>query len=151
MDRRVVVDIDMELMDGAVKPVYQTVGAAGADVCAYLPKDGEIHIMPGGRRLVSTGIKVAIPRGYEIQVRPRSGLALKKGLTVLNAPGTIDSDYRGEVGVILHNASDEPMWIYHGDRIAQFVVAKVPIGIYNVKDSLSETSRGEGGYGSTGG
>jgi dUTP pyrophosphatase len=132
-------------------PVYATPGAAGADICAVLD-DGAPYISldPGARTLVMTGLEVEIPEGFEIQVRPRSGLAFKSGVTVLNSPGTIDSDYRGELGVILYNADCEDFIIKPGDRIAQIVVAPVVQAGFEWTEELSETERGAGGFGSTG-
>nr|WP_170540621.1 dUTP diphosphatase [Ruegeria arenilitoris] len=131
-------------------PSYETAGAAGADVRANLPDRGSITLQPGERALVPTGLRVEIPDGYEIQVRPRSGLALKHGITLPNAPGTIDSDYRGPLGVIVLNASQEAFEIGHGDRIAQLVVAPVIQARFEMADSLQESQRGSGGFGSTG-
>jgi len=133
-------------------PVYQTAGAAGADVRANFAPDARdgVTIAPGGRALVPTGIRIAIPEGFEVQVRPRSGLALKQGITIPNSPGTIDSDYRGPVGVILMNAGDAPVHIAHGDRIAQLVVAPVVRAAFGEVAALDETARGAGGFGSTG-
>ena len=141
--------IRVRVEKGAVLPRYATEGAAGADVRACLP-DGPVVIRSGEAKLIPTGIAVEIPEGFEIQVRPRSGLALKKGITVLNTPGTIDSDYRGQVGVVLINHSKNDFTVNHGERIAQFVFAKVEAVRYEVVGSLSETERGSGGYGSTG-
>lgn len=135
--------------DGAKMPVYQTEGSAGADVCAKLDKD--IILACGEHVLVPTGLSFEIPAGYEIQVRPRSGLAAKFGVTVLNAPGTIDSDYRGEVKVILINHGKDDFVIHNGDRIAQLVIASVIQAKFEPVDSISETERGVGGFGSTGG
>lgn len=132
-------------------PQYETLGAAGLDVRAFIPES--ITIAPGHRVLIPTGLYVEIPVGYEIQVRPRSGLALKKGITVLNTPGTIDSDYRNGIGVIIINLSDEDFEINPGDRIAQLVLNEVPqINwiLVGSKDDLSSTDRGLGGFGSTG-
>jgi len=132
-------------------PQYETLGAAGLDVRAFIPES--ITIAPGHRVLIPTGLYVEIPVGYEIQVRPRSGLAFKKGITVLNTPGTIDSDYRNGIGVILINLSDEDFEINPGDRIAQLVLNEVPqINwiLVESKDDLSSTDRGLGGFGSTG-
>ena len=109
-----------------------------------------VTINPGERKLIPTGLRIALPQGYEAQVRPRSGLALKHGVTVLNSPGTIDADYRGEVGVILINLGQDPFEIKHGDRIAQMVVAPYARVSWNPVDSLDETQRGEGGFGHTG-
>lgn len=131
-------------------PSYETAGAAGADVRANLPDRGSITLQPGERALVPTGLRVEIPDGYEIQVRPRSGLALKHGITLPNAPGTIDSDYRGPLGVIVLNAGQEAFEIGHGDRIAQLVVAPVIQARFEMADILQESQRGSGGFGSTG-
>lgn len=140
--------IPCTLAQGAILPSYQTAGAAGADVCACLSQP--IVLEPGARAMVPTGLSFEIPYGYEIQVRPRSGLAAKNGVTVLNSPGTIDSDYRGEVKVILINLGSEPFAIAHGDRIAQLIVAPVEQAQFHVVESLSSTQRGQGGFGSTG-
>lgn len=132
-------------------PAYETDGAAGMDLRAALT-DGTLTLdARGGRALVPTGIAIALPAGYEAQVRPRSGMALKHGVTVLNTPGTVDADYRGEVGVILINHGAAPFLISHGDRIAQMVVAKVARGNWQERDTLADTQRGAGGFGSTGG
>lgn len=132
-------------------PSYETVDAAGADVRASLGKGEEMRISPGQRVLVPTGLAMEIPRGFEIQVRPRSGLSLKTGLLVVNAPGTIDADYRGEVKVILGNFGEREEIISHGDRVAQLVLAPVTQADYCVTDEeLEKTQRGEGGFGSTG-
>ncbi|EAR50932.1 deoxyuridine 5'-triphosphate nucleotidohydrolase [Oceanicola granulosus HTCC2516] len=133
-------------------PAYQTAGAAGADVCANFPEAGRagIWLAPGARALVPTGLAMEIPEGFEVQVRPRSGLALKHGVTVANAPGTIDSDYRGPLGVILLNAGDAPFHVGHGDRIAQLVVAPVVQARFEA-GALGQSARGAGGFGSTGG
>lgn len=127
-------------------PAHATAGAAGADIVSA----EDTTIQPGGIHAVATGIALAIPEGYEGQVRPRSGLALKHGVTVLNAPGTIDADYRGEVKVILINLGQEPFTITRGERIAQMVIAPVTQGDWEVVGTLSETARGAGGFGSTG-
>lgn len=129
-------------------PAYATELSAGMDLRANI--DEPIVLKPMERRLVSTGLHIALPVGYEAQVRPRSGLALKKGITVLNAPGTVDADYRGEVGVILINLSDEPFTIEDGERIAQMVIARHEHAEFVPVDVLDETERGEGGYGHTG-
>jgi len=129
-------------------PKYETPLSAGMDIRANI--DTEVELKPMERKLIPTGIFMEIPEGYECQVRPRSGLALKKGITVLNSPGTIDADYRGEVGVILINLSAENVVIEPAERIAQLVFAKVEQANWNVTDNLSETSRGTGGFGSTG-
>jgi dUTP pyrophosphatase len=132
-------------------PIYETSGAAGADLRADLMGGDRIVIAPGGRALVQTGLRVAVAPGYELQVRPRSGLALRHGVTVLNAPGTVDCDYRGPLGVILVNHGEEPFEIAHGMRIAQAVVAPVLRGRWQAAAApLSETARGTGGFGSTG-
>ena len=131
-------------------PSYETVGAAGADVRANLPDRTSITLQPGERVLVPTGLRIEIPDGYEVQVRPRSGLALKHGITLPNAPGTIDSDYRGPLGVIVLNAGRQEFEIAHGDRIAQLVVAPVVQARFEVVDNLQLTERGAGGFGSTG-
>ncbi|TMV10165.1 dUTP diphosphatase [Ruegeria sediminis] len=131
-------------------PSYETDGAAGADVRANLPDRGSILLEPGQRALIPTGLRIEIPAGYEVQVRPRSGLALKHGITLPNAPGTIDSDYRGPLGVIVLNAGQETFEIAHGDRIAQLVVAPVLQADFQLTEGLSDTARGAGGFGSTG-
>ena len=134
--------------DGVAVPSYETSGAAGADVRAFL---NEPVVIPVGKRaVIPTGLFFAIPEGFEIQVRPRSGLAAKNGVTVLNTPGTIDSDYRGEVKVILINLGDADVTVNNGDRIAQLIVAPVTQGIFVKTDKLDETERGAGGFGSTG-
>ena len=129
-------------------PKYETDASAGLDIRAHL--DEPFTLQPGERTLVKTGLFMEIPVGYEAQVRPRSGLALKKGITVLNSPGTIDADYRGEVGVILVNLSKNPFVIEDGDRIAQLVFAKVEQASWINTEELSSTERVEGGFGSTG-
>lgn len=134
--------------NGARTPEYKTSGAAGADVCAFL--DSPITLDAHASAVIPTGLFFEIPEGFEIQVRPRSGLAAKNGVTVLNAPGTIDSDYRGELCVILINHSNIPFTINNGDRIAQIVVASVVQANFVASENLSETSRGAGGFGSTG-
>ena len=134
-------------------PTYETLGAAGADLRANLPKDHRdagIEISPGGRALVPTGLRLEIPMGYEVQVRARSGLALKHGITLANAIGTIDSDYRGDLGVILWNGGADVFRVTHGMRIAQMVVAPVVQATFAIVDALDETDRGTGGFGSTG-
>ena len=128
-------------------PSYATAGAAGMDVLAA----EDVTIAPGARHAVATGLALAIPAGYEIQVRPRSGLALKHGITVPNTPGTIDSDYRGELKVILINHGTEPFAIARGDRVAQLVLAPVVLAAWDEVTELDETGRGAGGFGSTGG
>ena len=134
--------------EGALLPEYGTDGAAGADIHAFIPHPIVLH--PSERVLIPTGLKMEIPPSYEVQIRPRSGLALKHGITVLNAPGTIDSDYRGEVKVILINLSSEDFIIHSGDRIAQMVVHEVKRLPFERVSGLSSTDRGEGGFGSTG-
>ena len=134
--------------EGAALPEYQTKDSAGADIRAFLSEP--VVIPAGGRSLVPTGLSFEIPSGYEVQVRPRSGLAIKNGITCLNAPGTIDADYRGEVKVILYNAGDQPFAVSNGDRIAQIVVAPVTVGVFEQVSELSSTERGSGGFGSTG-
>lgn len=152
-------------------PKYETEGAAAMDLLAWLqpPKSNvikykgyqfhvvlrqndniEITLYPGGRVLIPTGIHVAIPHGYELQIRPRSGLALKQGISIVNSPGTIDSDYRGDVGIILINHGEEQVVINNGDRIAQAVLSKVEEVEWDTVDVLPETTRGEGGFGHTG-
>lgn len=140
--------ISCTVADGAVLPEYKTAGASGADVCALL--DEPVTLAPMQRALIPTGLSFAIPAGYEVQVRPRSGLAAKNGITCLNAPGTIDSDYRGEVKVILINLGQEPFTVRNGDRIAQLVVAPVTTGDFRAVTELDVTARGNGGFGSTG-
>lgn len=135
---------------GLPLPSYETVGAAGADLRANFPDRAAVTLEPGARRLIPTGLAVEVPEGYELQVRPRSGLALKQGITVLNTPGTVDSDYRGPLGVILINLSDGPVSVAHGDRVAQAVIAPVVQATFALSDRLSETERGSGGFGSTG-
>lgn len=130
-------------------PAYATPGSAGMDIRANLP-DAEIVLLPGKRALIPTGIFMALPQGMECQVRPRSGLALKHGVTVLNTPGTIDSDYRGEVGVILINLGEEPFVVRHSERIAQLVFALHEQVILEESASLDDTERGTGGFGHSG-
>lgn len=129
-------------------PEYATEQSAGLDLRANLTAD--VTLQPLERRLIPTGLRIALPKGYEAQVRPRSGLALKHGITLLNTPGTIDADYRGEIGVIMVNLSNVPFKITHGDRIAQLVIARFEHAEWNAVESLDETSRGEGGFGHTG-
>lgn len=131
-------------------PFYASAGAAGADLRANFADQGEVVLQAGGRVLVPTGLRIAIPEGFEVQLRPRSGLALKHGITLANSPGTIDSDYRGPLGVIVMNAGTEAFVISHGMRIAQMVVAPVVRGRFDLVQALSETARGVGGFGSTG-
>ena len=136
---------------GLELPAYATALAAGADLLAAVPEAAPILIPPGGRALVPTGLKIALPEGHEAQIRPRSGLALRHGITVLNAPGTIDADYRGEVGVVLHNAGASLFTVNRGDRIAQLVVAPVARVTWQPgKVAADSSGRGAGGFGSTG-
>jgi dUTP pyrophosphatase len=134
--------------EGLPLPRYMSAGAAACDLLAAV-RD-EVVLVPGGRTLVSAGFSMALPEGYEAQVRPRSGLALQHGVTLLNSPGTIDSDYRGPVAVVLVNHGDEPFRIRRGDRIAQMVIAPVQRARFVQRESLSATERGDGGFGSTG-
>ena len=131
-------------------PAYQSAGAAGMDLCAAVSQDAPMTLAPGERVLIPTGFAAAIPQGYEGQVRPRSGNVLNRGLTCLNAPGTVDCDYRGEIGVILVNLGQEPQTISRGDRIAQLVIAPVVTASVLETDVLDGTDRGGGGFGSTG-
>ena len=136
--------------EGLALPAYETSGSAGMDLRAAVPDDAPVTLAPGARALVPTGLKIALQQGYEAQVRPRSGLALKHGITCLNSPGTIDSDYRGEVGVILINHGQEPFVIRRGERIAQLVIARHEQAAMTVVEALDDTARGTGGFGSTG-
>ena len=129
-------------------PSYETIASAGMDIRANVVEPSTLK--PLQRAIVKTGLFIELPMGYEAQVRPRSGLAAKKGITVLNSPGTIDADYRGEIGVILVNLSNEDFTIENGERIAQLVIAKHERAVFEVVENLSETERGEGGFGSTG-
>lgn len=131
-------------------PAYETAGAAGADLRANLVDRGTVTLAPGARALVPTGLRIEIPAGYEAQIRPRSGLALKHGITLPNSPGTIDSDYRGPLGVILMNAGGEVFAIAHGDRIAQIVIAPVVQADFTLAQDLDSSERGSDGFGSTG-
>jgi dUTP pyrophosphatase len=134
-------------------PAYETAGAAGADLRANLALDDRaagITLSPGARALIPTGLSLAIPLGFEVQIRPRSGLALKHGITLANAPGTIDSDYRGPLGVILINLGTEAFTVNHGERIAQMVLAPVTQAAFRMVAALDQTARGGGGFGSTG-
>ena len=131
-------------------PSYASAGAAGADLRANFSDRVELVLAAGARALVPTGLRFAIPEGFEVQIRPRSGLALKHGITLPNAPGTIDSDYRGALGVIVLNAGRDSFTIAHGDRIAQMILAPVVRADFELVEQLSETARGEGGFGSTG-
>ncbi|HEY5258249.1 MAG TPA: dUTP diphosphatase [Candidatus Baltobacteraceae bacterium] len=134
--------------EGLPVPCYMSALAAGADLCAAVADD--LTLSPGERAMVPTGFSIAVPPGYEAQVRPRSGLALRHGVTVLNSPGTIDADYRGPVNVILANLGDEPFSISRGDRIAQLLIAPVSRANFELVDALPESARGDGGFGSTG-
>jgi len=134
--------------EGLDLPFYATTHAAGADLRAAI--DDDITLQPGERRLIKTGFAMALPDNYEAQIRPRSGLALKQGITILNSPGTIDADYRGEVGVILINHGDTDFTISRGDRIAQMIIAPFVQADFSVATSLDETDRGTGGFGSSG-
>ncbi|MEM9421873.1 MAG: dUTP diphosphatase [Pseudomonadota bacterium] len=136
--------------EGLPLPAYQTEGAAGADLRAALLDAAPVVLVPGEKAMIPTGIKMAIPEGFEVQIRPRSGLAAKFGVTCLNTPGTIDWDYRGEIHVILINHGKEPFTVTRGERIAQMIVAPVVQAQFEVVDSLPDTNRGEGGFGSTG-
>lgn len=143
-----VIEVPMLLKDGALAPYYATAGAAGADLSASLATP--LTLEPGKSGLVPTGLLLALPMGYEAQVRPRSGLALRHGITVLNTPGTIDADYRGEVGVILINHGNTPFMIEPGMRIAQLVIQRVVIATFKEAKELPATERGAGGYSHTG-
>ncbi len=131
-------------------PAYETAGSAGMDLRAAVPEDAPMTLEPGQRALVPTGLKIALEQGWEAQIRPRSGLALKHGISAPNTPGTIDSDYRGEVGVILINLGQEPFVIRRGERIAQMVIAAVAQATVVEVATLDDTARGAGGFGSTG-
>lgn len=134
-------------------PTYETEGSAGADLRANLAESSRVQglfLPPSGRILVPTGLRVEIPEGFEVQIRPRSGLALKHGISLPNTPGTIDSDYRGPLGVILINLGSEAFTVGHGDRIAQMIVAPVVQARFELAEGLSNTTRGSGGFGSTG-
>jgi dUTP pyrophosphatase len=136
--------------EGLPLPAYETALAAGMDLRAAVDEAAPLTLAPGARAAVPTGLAMALPAGFEAQVRPRSGLALKAGITCLNTPGTIDADYRGELKVILVNLGSEPFVIRRGERIAQMVIAPVVQASWTEVDSLDETARGEGGFGSTG-
>lgn len=141
-------EVPLTIKDESFLPAYGTEHASGADVRAYIETD--LAILPGESALIPTGIHFAIPEGYEIQVRPRSGLALKHQITVLNSPGTIDADYRGELGIILINHGKKPFIVTRGMRLAQIVLAQVVKAEFLIQGSLEATSRGEGGFGHTG-
>ena len=136
--------------DGLELPAYGTAGSAGMDLRAAVPEGAPVTLAPGQRALIPTGLAIAVPEGHEAQVRPRSGLAIKHGVTCLNTPGTIDSDYRGEVQVILINHGQEPFVVRRGERIAQMVIAAYARLEWEEVDSLDDTARGAGGFGSTG-
>ena len=136
--------------EGLPLPAYETTGSAGMDLRAAVADEAPLTLQPGARALIPTGLKIALEPGFEAQVRPRSGLALKHGVTCLNSPGTIDSDYRGEVGVILVNHGQEPFVVRRGERIAQMVIARHEQAAMIEVGSLDETARGAGGFGSTG-
>jgi dUTP pyrophosphatase len=136
--------------EGLALPAYQSAHAAGLDLLAAVPEEAPLILTPGQRALVPTGLSIALPPGYEAQIRPRSGLASKHGITVLNAPGTVDADYRGEVAVLLINHGEAPFAIRRGERIAQMVIAAVARAELVPAPSLSATERGSGGFGSTG-
>jgi dUTP pyrophosphatase len=147
------IEIDVHQLphgEGLALPAYQTAHAAGLDLLAAVPADAPLILEPGKHAMVPTGLTIALPAGYEAQVRPRSGLAAKHGVTVLNAPGTVDADYRGEIAVLLINHGGEPFTIRRGERIAQMVIAPVVQAQLNPVTSLSTTDRGGGGFGSTG-
>ena len=137
--------------EGLPLPAYETTGSAGMDLRAAVPEGEPVTLRPGSRAMVPTGLCIALPEGFEAQVRPRSGLAARHGITCLNSPGTVDSDYRGEVKVILINLGEEDVVIRRGDRIAQMVICPVTQANWLESGTLDETSRGSGGFGSTGG
>ena len=142
------IEIPIILADEICKPVYHSEKASGADLIAYI--DDAVTLGPFERVLVPTGVNMALPAGYEAQIRPRSGLAAKHGITVLNAPGTIDEDYRGEIKVILINLSNEQYTVHRGDRIAQMVITPTVKAAFNISDKIQDSERGSGGFGSTG-
>ncbi|MFZ4602453.1 MAG: dUTP diphosphatase [Caulobacterales bacterium] len=142
--RRLAHNLDLPL------PAYESASAAGMDLRAAVPEDEPMTLAPGARALVPTGLAIALPPGFEAQVRPRSGLALKHGISCLNSPGTIDADYRGEVKVLLINHGAEPFTIARGERIAQMVIAPVVQAVWRESETLDDTTRGAGGFGSTG-
>ncbi|WP_456716901.1 dUTP diphosphatase [Bradyrhizobium sp. USDA 4353] len=145
--------IDVQILRhgaGLPLPAYQTAHAAGMDLLAAVPDDAPVVLAPGRHAMVPTGLSIALPDGFEAQVRPRSGLAARHGVTVLNAPGTVDADYRGEVCVLLINHGEAPFTIRRGERIAQMVIAAVARAELSIVTSLSATARGSGGFGSTG-
>jgi dUTP pyrophosphatase len=136
--------------EGLALPAYQSAYAAGLDLVAAVAEDGPVMLAPGTYALIPTGLTIALPKGFEAQIRPRSGLAAKHGITVLNAPGTVDADYRGEIGVLLINHGDTPFLVKRGERIAQMVISAVVRAELTLVASLSATERGGGGFGSTG-
>ena len=140
----------LEHFEGLDLPAYQTSGSAGLDLPAAVPADAPVVIEPGEWKLIPTGICIALPQGYEAQIRPRSGLAAKKGISCVNTPGTVDADYRGELHVNLINHGKEPFVIQRGERIAQMVIGQFTQISWNPVDALDETARGSGGFGSTG-
>lgn len=142
--------IDLSITNKSNNPLpkYQTKQSAGLDLCAFL--DEELILKPMDRKLIGTGLYIALPEGFEAMIRPRSGMAFKHGITVINSPGTIDADYRGEIKIALVNLSQENFTIKNGDRVAQMVVSKYEQVSFNLTDSLDDTERGEGGYGHTG-
>jgi dUTP pyrophosphatase len=145
--------IDVQILphgEGLPLPAYQTAHAAGLDLLAAISADAPLVLASGSHAMVATGLSIALPDGYEAQVRPRSGLAARHGVTVLNSPGTVDADYRGEICALLINHGKEPFTVRRGDRIAQLVIASVVRGELSVATTLSTTSRGSGGFGSTG-
>lgn len=146
MDRPTELELQVVLAEDAVAPAYATPGAAGLDIRSI----DDVDLQPLERKLVRTGLKMAIPEGFEGQIRPRSGLALKYGVSMVNTPGTIDSDFRGEIGVILINLSNNVVKLARGERIAQMVICPVARARVMTVDQLDDTSRGEGGFGSTG-
>jgi dUTP pyrophosphatase len=151
VNRRVKIEIQqLPHGEGLALPAYQSALAAGLDLLAAVPEDSPVTLAPGKHALIPTGLTIALPDGYEAQIRPRSGLAARHGVTVLNAPGTVDADYRGEVGVLLINHGDAPFHVRRGERIAQMVIAEVVRGDLIPAGSLSVTNRGSGGFGSTG-
>ncbi len=150
MDRLAVALRRMPHADGLDLPAHETDFSAGADLRAAVPANEPVELAPGEWMLIPTGIQIALPKGHEAQVRPRSGLAYRHGITVLNSPGTIDADYRGEVKVLLINHGPEPFLIERGERIAQLVVAQHATVTWTQQETLEETVRGEGGFGSTG-
>lgn len=143
--------MEIEIINNSHHPLpsYATASSAGMDLRAFLPKKSVV-LAPGAYHLIPTGLSIALPQGFEAQVRPRSGLAFKKGITVLNAPGTIDADYRGDIGVLLINHGEEPFEVKDGERIAQLIVAKHETVTWKNTHFLSSTKRGEGGFGHTG-